>query len=188
LSVSLLVTAGLLIALTSPLGPPSDAGAPVPGASFYRVGEAGTGLAIGDRPPPLAGDGPAIVDLDGVVVDLAGLEGRPVWVVFWATWCPPCQQETPDLQRAWEANGDTGLALIAVNVQESADVANEYAATYGLTYRIALDPTAGAFRAWSVFGLPTHYFIGRDGRIKDRWFGPMSLDQMQQRLTLIEGT
>ena len=72
-----------------------------------------------------------------------------------------------------------------MNVQESADVAGEYAATYGLTYRIALDPTAGAFRAWGVFGLPTHYFIGRDGTIRDRWFGPLSLDQMQQRLDLI---
>lgn len=188
LSVSLSVTAVLLIALTSPLGAPSGAGGPVPGASFYRVGEAGTGLAIGDRPPPLAGDGTAIVDLDGVAVDLAGLEGRPVWVVFWATWCPPCQQETPDLQKAFEANAATGLELIAVNVQESAEVAREYAATYGLTYRIALDPTAGAFRVWGVFGLPTHYFIGRDGTIRDRWFGPLSLAQMQQRIDLIKGT
>lgn len=188
LSASLLVTAVLLLALTSPLGAPSDAGAPVPGASFYRVGEAGTGLAIGNRPPPLAGDGAALVDLDGVIVDLSGLEGRPVWVVFWATWCPPCQQETPDLQRAWEANEDTGLQLVAVNVQESAGVAREYAETYGLTYRIALDPTAGAFRAWGVFGLPTHYFIGGDGIIRDRWFGPLSLAQMQQRIDLIKGT
>jgi peroxiredoxin len=185
LGVSLLVTAGLLLALTSPLGAPGEAGAPVPGASFYRVGEAGTGLAIGDRPPPLAGEGGAIVDLDGAAADLTALEGRPVWVVFWATWCPPCQQETPDLQRAWDANRDTGLAMIAVNVQESDEVARQYADTYGLTYRIALDPTAGAFRAWGVFGLPTHYFIGRDGTIRDRWFGPLSLDQMQQRIDVI---
>jgi peroxiredoxin len=185
LIVSLSVTAVLLIALTSPLGAPSDPGAPVPGASFYRVGEAGTGLAIGDRPPPLAGEGGAIVDLDGAAADLTALEGRPVWVVFWATWCPPCQQETPDLQRAWDANRDTGLAMIAVNVQESDEVARQYADTYGLTYRIALDPTAGAFRAWGVFGLPTHYFIGRDGTIRDRWFGPLSLDQMQQRIDVI---
>ena len=77
-----------------------------------------------------------------------------MWVVFWASWCPPCQQETRDLQRAFEASEGTGLGLIGVNVQESADVARDYAETYGLTYRIALDPTAGAFRRWGVFGLP----------------------------------
>lgn len=188
LSVSLVVTAVVLIAITSPIAGPTPPAAPLPGASFYRIGEAGTGLAVGDRPPPLAADTGPLVDLAGEVVDLASYEGRPVWVVFWASWCPPCQQETPDLQRAFETSTGTGLELIGVNVQESADIAADYAETYDLTYRIALDPTAGAFRRWGVFGMPTHYFIGRDGRIRDRWFGPLSLAEMQRRVDLIEGT
>ncbi len=184
-----LVVAGvLLLLLTSPIASPGAPSAPLPGASFYPIGEAGTGLAIGNRPPPLDADQGTLLDLDGEAVDLSGLEGRPVWVVFWATWCPPCQQETPDLQRAYEANRETGLELVAVNVQESAEVAQDYADTYGLTYRIALDPTGGAFRGWRVFGMPTHYFMGRDGRIRDRWFGPLSLAEMQRRVDLIEGT
>jgi thiol-disulfide isomerase/thioredoxin len=159
------------------------------GASFYLLGDAGTGLAIGQRPPALTdADGTPLVDLAGQQVDLAAIEGRPVWVVFWATWCPPCQQETPDLQRAYEANAGSGLELVAVNVQESADVARSYATTYGLTYRIALDPTGGAFRGWGVFGMPTHYFLGRDGLIRDRWFGPLPLTEMQQRIDLIADT
>ena len=178
----------LLIAITSPIGSAPGGNAPVSGASFYRIGEDGTGLALGERPPGLSGaDGAPIVDLDGQPVDLASLLERPVWVVFWASWCPPCQQETPDLQRAYEANAARGLELIGVNVQEPEDVARDYASTYGLTYRIALDPTAGAFRLWGVFGLPTHYFIGRDGLIRDRWFGPLSLDEMQRRVDLIAG-
>ena len=182
---TLVVAAALLLLLTSPIAGPAAPTAPLPGASFYLLGEAGTGLAIGDRPPPLATDAGPLVDLDGDVVDLASYEGRPVWVVFWASWCPPCQQETPDLQRAFEAAEGTGLELIGVNVQESAEVAADFTGTYGLTYRIALDPTAGAFRRWGVFGLPTHYFIGRDGRIADRWFGPLSLAEMRRRVDLI---
>jgi thiol-disulfide isomerase/thioredoxin len=186
--VTVAATGILLAVLTSPISGPTTPVAPVPGASFYLVGEPGIGLAIGDRPPALATvDGP-IMDTAGEPVDLTAYEGRPVWVVFWATWCPPCQRETPDLQKAYAANRDDGLELVAVNVQESADVARDYATTYGLTYRIALDPSAGVFRAWGVFGLPTHYFIGRDGRIRDRWFGPLSLAEMQKRVDLIEGT
>jgi peroxiredoxin len=182
---TLAMAAVILVLLTSPIAGPAPPAAPLPGASFYRIGEGGTGLAIGDRPPPLATDAGPLVDLDGNAVDLASYAGRPVWVVFWASWCPPCQQETPDLQRAFEGSEGTGLELIGVNVQESAEVARDYAATYGLTYRVALDPTAGAFRRWGVFGLPTHYFIGRDGRIMDRWFGPLSLAEMERRVDLI---
>ena len=184
---TLAVTAVLLLLLTSPIAGPTPPAAPLPGASFYRTGEGGTGLAVGDRPPPLATDTGPLVDLAGDVADLASYEGRPVWVVFWASWCPPCQQETPDLQRAFEAGKATGLELIGVNVEEPADFAADYAARYGLTYRIALDPTAGAFRRWGVFGLPTHYFIDRDGLIRDRWFGPLSLAEMQRRVDLIVG-
>jgi thiol-disulfide isomerase/thioredoxin len=188
LTLTVGLTGGLIVILTSPIGPPPGSTTPVPGASFYLIREGGTGLAIGDKPPSLSAEGGPLLDLDGASVDLLGLEGRPVWVVFWATWCPPCQQETPDLQRAYEANLGTGLELVAVNVQESAGVARDYATTYGLTYRIALDPTGGAFRGWGIFGMPTHYFIGRDGRIRDRWFGPLSLAEMQRRVDLIEGT
>ena len=189
LALTLVVTASLLVVLTSPITAPNGPapGVPVPGASFYLTGEPGTGIAIGDRPPSLSADGRPLVDLQGRSVDGLLDDGRAVWVVFWATWCPPCQQETPDLQRAYAANEDAGLELIAVNVQEAADVAGAYVDTYGLTYRVALDPTAAAFRSWGVFGLPTHYFIGRDGRIRDRWFGPLSLEEMQRRIDTIVG-
>jgi thiol-disulfide isomerase/thioredoxin len=181
-------TVAVLALLNLPIAGPAPPTAPLPGSGFYSIGEETEGLAIGQRPPPLATDEGAILDLDGDPVDLEAYRGRPVWVVFWASWCPPCQQETPDLQRAFEANEGTGLALIGVNVQEPADVAAGYAETYGLSHRIALDPTAGAFHRWGVFGLPTHYFIGRDGLIRDRWFGPLSLAEMQRRVDLIAGS
>jgi cytochrome c biogenesis protein CcmG/thiol:disulfide interchange protein DsbE len=180
--------AAILLALMGATGTGSVGGpaAPAPGASFYAIGEPGTGLAIGDRPPPFARvDEEPVRDLDGQVLEPTAFRGQPLWVIFWATWCPPCQQETPDVQRAWKANSQSGLQIIAIDVQEPADVAREYAQTYGLTYRIATDPTGSAFRNWTVFGLPTHYFIDRDGVIRDRWFGPMTLDEMQSRIDTI---
>lgn len=184
------VVAVLLIAATSPFSSPAQDGpVPEPGASFYPIGAQGAGLAVGQRPPPFASaDDEPVRDLDGDVVELAALEGRPVWVLFWATWCPPCQQETPDIQRAWEANADRGLEILAVNVQEGADIVADYAASYGLTYGMAVDRAGSAFRNWTVFGLPTHYFIDREGIIRDRFFGPLRLEQMQSIIDRIVGS
>ena len=61
----------------------------------------------------------------------------------------------------------------------------DYISTYDLTYTGALDPSGSIMRSYGVFGLPTHYFIDADGIIRDRFYGPMSLDQMEERLASI---
>lgn len=181
--IVLIVGLGVIWAITQPLGgtaPRSSA----PG--FYTLGAETEGLEIGMRVPPLESDpSMPLTDLDGLPVDLGSLRGRPVWIVFWATWCPPCQSETPDLQRAWEQGQGQGLAMIAVDVQEPEATVRDYVATYGLGYRVALDTTGRAMKSWGVFGLPTHYFIDADGVVRDRVYGPLSLDSMRSRLSLI---
>jgi thiol-disulfide isomerase/thioredoxin len=166
-----------------------DAPAREPGTAdedFYALGEPTEGVDIGQRAPELVG-GPgqeeALLGLDGEPITLAALRGRPLWLVFWATWCPPCQSETPDLQRAFEAHASDGLRLIAIDVQEPAEIVADYMATYDLTYTAALDPSGAIMRAYGVFGLPTHYFIDEDGIVRDRVYGPLSFDQMEERLT-----
>ncbi len=173
----------VILLLFQPIGEPGGADLPAPGASFYLLSDEGTGLAVGQKPPELVNDaGVPLTDLDGQPVRLADYIGRPVWIVFWATWCPPCQAETPDIQRAYEAHAGDGLAIIAINVEEPTEEISAYAETYGLTYPIALDPDASVFRRFGVFGLPTHYFIGSDGIIRDRWFGPLTLASMSARI------
>lgn len=181
----------LLVAVTRPLTG-QTAVAPQgngPGASFYRVGEQTQGLRIGDLAPELAAaDGTnGLTDLAGQPVTLASLKGRPVWVIFWATWCPPCQTETPDIQRTWEAYRSAGLAVVAIDIQEPAEPVADYARTYGLTYTIGLDATASIMKTYAVFGLPTHYFIDREGVVRDRYFGPLTGAQMRERIGPIVG-
>ncbi len=180
------LAAVLILVLFQPIGQPGAADLPAPGASFYALGERGTGLAVGQQPPELVNDaGAPLTDLDGQPVHLADYIGRPVWIVFWATWCPPCQAETPDIQRAYEAYAGDGLEIIAINVEEPPEEIRAYAQTYGLTYPIALDPDASIFRRYGVFGLPTHYFIRPDGIIRDRWFGPLTLASMNARIEAV---
>ena len=131
--------------------------APQPGASFYVIGERTEGLAVGQLAPELSGmhDGQPITldDLDGNPVSLAALRGRPVWVNLWASWCPPCQVETPVLRDVYRAHIADGLALIAVSVQEaSPDEVRTYAETYDLPYTIAFDGTSDVFHAWHGYG------------------------------------
>ena len=189
--IGLAITAVVGIALvlgTRPLSGTTPGG-PAASAGFYRIG-AGTGeLEIGNLAPEFGG-GPAasgtlLRDLDGQAVSLESSRGRPVWINFWASWCPPCQQETPDLRDTFRAHQADGLALVSLDVQEDPATVRAYAKRYDLGYTVALDLTGSAVAIYRVFGLPTHYFVDRNGVVRDRYFGPLTREQMEQRLAAI---
>jgi cytochrome c biogenesis protein CcmG, thiol:disulfide interchange protein DsbE len=176
------VVAMLLMVLNMPIAGPRPTSLPDPGATFVVTNPRTEGLAPGDRAPELRGtvDGQTVelTDLDGRPVRLADLRGRPVWLNFWASWCPPCQQETPVLRDVFEAHRDDGLALVAISVQETtADDVRRYAETYDLDYTIAFDATSAVFATYRCFGLPSQYFIDREGIIRDVVFGPLTQER-----------
>jgi thiol-disulfide isomerase/thioredoxin len=107
-------------------------------------------------------------------VQLAALRGRAVWVSFWASWCPPCQAETPTLRAMDEQYRDRGLSLVAVQVQQTVDDGRAYAQRYGLTYTIGEDVSGAVFRAYHVYALPTQFFIDPDGIIVAVVNGPLT--------------
>lgn len=185
LTAILITTAGLLQLLSTPIEAPDPAGAQDPGSGFYQTGERTTGLAIGQLAPELAGevDGEVmpLYDLDGELISLEALRGNPVWLSFFATWCPPCQEETPVLRDAHETYAEDGLKLVAVSVQETTpgDVA-DYAATYGLEYSIGFDATSAVFDTYQAFGLPTHVFIDADGVIRHLRYGPVTREMVAE--------
>jgi cytochrome c biogenesis protein CcmG, thiol:disulfide interchange protein DsbE len=190
LGATLAVAAIVLVLLTTPVGSPAATGGPLPGASFYVIGPPTEGLAIGQVAPELAGerDGQPVTltDLDGRRVSLAALRGHPVWVNFWASWCPPCQQETPVLRDLYEAHHDEGLQMVAVSVQEaSPDEVRRYVETYGLPYTVAFDATSAVFQAWRGYGLPTHYLLDADGVVRAVHYGPLSREGAEELLTAI---
>jgi thiol-disulfide isomerase/thioredoxin len=108
----LVVVAGLLALLNTPIDTTSQRVAPAPGSGFYQIDEPTTGLAIGQLAPELEGqvDGETVPlhDLDGDLVTLEALRGSPVWLNFFATWCPPCQEETPVLRDAHQTYSAMG--------------------------------------------------------------------------------
>ena len=174
----MIVVAVVLTLATAPLGSTSP-GLPNPGASAYLLGSPIPGLQVGNAAPELAGslpDGTAyqLVDLDGNPIRLADLRGRAVWINFWASWCPPCQAETPTLRAMDERYRDRGLTLIAVQVQQTEQAGREYADRYGLKYTIGQDVSAAVFHAYRVFALPTQFFVDPEGVIRAVVNGPLS--------------
>ena len=93
------------------------------------------------------------------------LRGKAVWLNFWASWCPPCQFETPVLRDVSDAYADQGLEVIGVSVRESSeDNVRAYAEKYQLDYTIAADVTGAVYDLYRLNGIPTSFFIGPEGR------------------------
>ena len=158
----------------------SDPAPPDPRATPYLVGEAREGLRPGELAPELTatradGSTVGLVDLDGRPVTLAALRGKAVWIDFWASWCPPCQAETPVLRDAYAIYRARGLEIVAISVQESSvDDVRAYAERYRLPYTVAADLGGDLFRAYRVYALPTQFFIDPDGVIRRVVQGPMT--------------
>jgi peroxiredoxin len=172
----------ILVAITTPLGTAGNGLAPVdPQATAFVIGPApAQGLRPGDIAPELTvtrSDGKIfqLTDLNGQPITLASLRGKGVWLNFWASWCPPCQSETPILRDLSERYRDQGLDVVGVSVQETqpSDVA-AYAAKYQLTYTIGFDASGDVFHEYKVYALPTQFFITPEGVIRDVVQGPLT--------------
>jgi peroxiredoxin len=124
-------------------------------------------------------------DLSGNVVTLADFRGQPVIINFWATWCPPCRVEMPELQAAYEEYQDEGLVILAVDFQESAEtVSRFFYDQMGLTFTPLLDENGRIAQQYGVSNFPTSYFVGPDGRVTAVHFGMMTRSQIDDYLAL----
>lgn len=124
--------------------------------------------------------------LDGVTVTLRALQGRPVLINFWASWCLPCREEAPELQRLYEEYQDRGLVILGVNVtqQDTLVDARAYVSEFKITFPIPLDENGEAMRAFRVPGLPTSFFVDRLGIIRNVVIGKMDWATMLEGLEL----
>ncbi len=174
--VVIMATALVLSLATLPLGTTPN-GIPIPEPSAFLIGSPIPGLRIGDLAPELGVDRPdgrlELRDLDGNPIRLADLRGKAVWINFWASWCPPCQYETPTVRSMDQRYRDRGLVIVAIQVQQTVQAGRDYASRYELEYTIGADVTGSFFRAYRGFALPTQFFIDPEGRIRQIVLGPL---------------
>ena len=117
-------------------------------------------------------------DLSGARVALSAQRGRVVFVNFWATWCPPCRQEAPSLERLYGRLRPEGFEVLAVSIDAKSDRAEvaEFRREFGLSFPVLLDPGQTAHTAFGVTGVPETYLIDTQGRLAERFIGPRNWD------------
>ncbi|MGC8489154.1 MAG: TlpA family protein disulfide reductase [Clostridia bacterium] len=117
------------------------------------------GLKVGDYPPNFT-----LEDVHGKTVTLWNLRGHAVWLNFWATWCPWCKTEMPDMQRIHALYGSK-IDILGVDLQESQPTVVKWLQAHHISYDVLLDTTGGVATTYDVSKLPTSIFIGANGRI-----------------------
>lgn len=123
--------------------------------------------------------------LDGGSFQLSALRGKPVVLNFWATWCGPCQNELPALQKAAQ-HLDGQVVFAAVDQGEAADVVQTYVDKLGLTFTIPMDAKGEIGSVYNVQGLPTTFFIDRSGVIQSLWMGEMNSVTLAENIAQIQ--
>ncbi len=115
-------------------------------------------------------------------VSLNELRGKIVILNFWASWCPPCRHEVPDLQAIHNEYGPQGVVVLAVNLGEKLESVERFAHDNGVGFAVWLDEDKWAGNIYGVRSIPTTYFIDEAGIIRAVQIGTMSRDQIIKHL------
>jgi len=175
-------------AVPTPTPPPTVSAAPSasPGSSASASPSASPGSS-GDEAFMVGQVAPALVveQLGGGTIDLTNLKGKPVWINFMATWCPPCRDELPKMVDFATRYADDGLVVIAVDVNEDEAAVSSFATEVGVTFPVGLDPDGTAQTAWRAAVLPVHYWVDSTGVIRAGAAGGIGPDIMAANLATI---
>jgi cytochrome c biogenesis protein CcmG/thiol:disulfide interchange protein DsbE len=135
---------------------------------------------VGGLPP-----GFTATTFDGKKVSLSDYAGKPLWLTFGASWCPDCRSEAPDVQAMYQKYQAQGLNVLAVFINEGQSDVSTYATRAGLTFPIVVDESTSIASLYRTLGIPTHFFIGADGKIKDVKIGALHPDDMASEIAAI---
>ncbi len=163
----------------TPRPSPSTATDPAPTASV-RASISTTGFHIGEAAPRLF-----VPQLGGGQIDLASLRGRPVWINFMQTTCPPCVDEFPLMSGFAARYADSGLLVVAIDIREDEGTVASFVRSLNAQFPIGLDSDGLAAQAWDAVALPVHFWVDGEGIIRGGALGGIGPDIMAVNLSLI---
>jgi peroxiredoxin len=137
-----------------------------------------TGIQKGNLAPDFE-----LVTTEGKHIKLSELRGKRLILNMWATWCPPCKAEVPELERFYEDNHKDGLEILAVDLTESEKSKEDVTAfirDYKITYPVVLDERGEVARKYQVTSIPTTYVINTAGIIQQKYIGPLNYKSLKE--------
>jgi thiol-disulfide isomerase/thioredoxin len=158
-------------------GSPSASGS---GSASPPVGSSGGLFHIGETAPALV-----VPQVGGGTIDLTNLRGQAVWVNFMGTYCPPCLDEFPLMNGFAARYADEGLVILAIDVKEEEGVVAAFAERLSATFPLGLDQDGSIADRWDALALPVHFWIDKDGVIRDGALGGIGPDIMARGLRTI---
>jgi peroxiredoxin len=120
--------------------------------------------------------------LDGSSVSLEDYRGKVVLVNFWATWCPPCRDEVPDIETTYRERRDEGFVVLGVNVEEPRGAVEPFVAEFDMTYPVLLDESGQVLKMYRAIGLPMSVVVDQEGVIRARHVGFLTAAQLERYL------
>ncbi|MDZ5472749.1 TlpA disulfide reductase family protein [Bacillus sp. 31A1R] len=131
------------------------------------------GLGVGLKAPDFE-----LKNLEGKTVKLSDYAGKKVMLNFWATWCPPCKAEMPDMQKFYKEAGDD-IVILAVNIDPQYDVAG-FAKEMNISFPILLDEKDKVSTVYKILTIPTTYFIDEKGIIRHKYLSALPIEKMRE--------
>ena len=131
---------------------------------------------IGKPAPPFS-----MTLLGGGEFRLEDHAGSPLVINFWASWCPPCRDESPGFERVWRKYRESGVQFVGVDIQDTEAEAARYMEEFGLTFPNGRDPDGKITVEYGVIGLPVTFFVGANGVVEGRWVGAVPEDKLEER-------
>ncbi|RPF55899.1 TlpA disulfide reductase family protein [Aquisalibacillus elongatus] len=139
------------------------------------VEDAEVGLEVGSQAPDFE-----LKTLEGETVKLSDYRGKRVMLNFWATWCPPCRAEMPDMQKFYEEKDVEILAVNLYSTEDSMEDVEEFVDEFGLTFQIPIDEDDDVSIEYQIMAYPTSYFVDSQGIIRHKSMGAMNYEMMIQ--------
>lgn len=125
-------------------------------------------------------------DLDGKEVSLNDLKGKKIFLNFWATWCPPCRAEMPEIEKLYQETKGSDLVILAVDIDEDRSIVKSFIDQSKYNFKVLLDMDAKVASAYNISSIPSSYFIDKEGNIVATHLGSMNLSQMKSYIDLLD--
>ncbi|MDQ0197922.1 peroxiredoxin family protein [Neobacillus ginsengisoli] len=129
-----------------------------------------------------------LTTINGDDAKLSNYKGKKVILNFWATWCPPCKAEMPNIEEYYKENKDKNVIVLAVNLttaEKNKDNIQQFIKDHGLTFPVLLDEKGNAGNLYQAFTIPTSYFIDIKGIVQQKIVGPMSKETIETLVSKI---